>query len=105
MTQRYSRLAGLAVTALVAVSLAMSTPGSAAPARTAVAHGPNGTSAAARYAVRPQLFYIGHGAGEPTLGITRRGEIFVKAGEAAPRRASAPPSSRRDSNPAPVPST
>lgn len=75
---RRSRMLVLAAAALV-IPLAMSTQGSAAPARKAVAHGANGKPAKATKAPTPKMYRLGHGAGEPTLGITRKGNVFYTA--------------------------
>ncbi|HWL36853.1 MAG TPA: sialidase family protein [Frankiaceae bacterium] len=68
----------LAVVAILAMlPVAMSQSGTAAASRRATAHGPNGKAAKARYSATPRMFTLQHGAGEPTLGITKQGEVFV----------------------------
>ena len=69
----------LAIAALVAGSaLAVSSAGQATAAgRTAVAHHANGKKASARDLPSPKEFRINHGAGEPTLGITRNGYVVA----------------------------
>ncbi|HVF06149.1 MAG TPA: sialidase family protein [Frankiaceae bacterium] len=77
-----SRLRALLVAAtLVAAPIAVSQPGTAAAARKAVVHGPNAKPAKARYSATPKMFRLKHGAGEPTLGIDKQGEIFVTASD------------------------
>jgi hypothetical protein len=68
----------LAAGALV-VPLALTSQGSAAASRKAVAHGANGKSVHATHAPTPKMYRLGHGAGEPTIGITRRGKVFFTA--------------------------
>lgn len=67
----------LALAALAAVPLALlATPGQAATRR-AVVYGPNGRPAHGGPVPTPRLFRLHHGAGEPTLGIDRKGDVFV----------------------------
>ena len=65
---------------LTTIPLAMASSG-AAPSRRAVAHGPNAKKATARYTATPKMFRLGHGAGEPTLAISKGGEIFITASD------------------------
>jgi hypothetical protein len=73
---RRSRRTLAVLAALAVVPLAMSSSG-AAPSRHAVAHGVNRKSAHGRYSPTPKMFRLGHGAGEPTLGIDKKGNVFI----------------------------
>jgi hypothetical protein len=64
----------------VAIAVAASSPAQSAP-RKAVAHGANGARSNAKVTAEPRLFHLKHGAGEPTLGWTRKGGIFVTASD------------------------
>ncbi len=79
-TRRGRRTLAIAVV-LTALPLAMTQQGTAAASRKAVAHGANGKATKARYNATPKMFSLKHGAGEPTLGITKKGEIFVTASD------------------------
>jgi hypothetical protein len=70
------RRASALLLAPIAVAVALSAPAESAP-RKAVAHGPNGARSNARVTAEPRMFTMNHGAGEPTLGFTRRGNVFV----------------------------
>ena len=68
----------LAFLALVAaVPAILMQPAESAATRRATAHGGNNKAAKARYNAVPKGFTLKHGAGEPTLGITKQGEIFI----------------------------
>ncbi len=67
------------VAVLAAVPLAMSAPSIAKAPRKAVAHGANGKSVKAKYSATPKMFRLGHGTGEPTLGIDKQGNVYVTA--------------------------
>ena len=79
-TSRKQRVYALLAAGL-AVTVAASAPGSAASSRRAVAHGANGKKATARYKAEPRMSRLNHGAGEPTLGFTKNGEVFVTASD------------------------
>jgi len=79
-TRKTIRTLAIAVT-LTALPVALSQPGTAAASRKAVAHGPGGKAAKARYSATPKMFRLNHGAGEPTLGITKKGEVFITASD------------------------
>ncbi|HEV2891109.1 MAG TPA: sialidase family protein [Frankiaceae bacterium] len=64
----------------LAVAVAVSQPAESAP-RKAVAHGANGAPSKAKVTAEPRLYHLKHGAGEPTLGWTRKGGIFVTASD------------------------
>lgn len=64
----------------LAVAVAVSTPAQSA-GRKAVAHGPNGARSTAKVTAEPRMFHLKHGAGEPTLGITRKGGVFITASD------------------------
>ncbi len=70
-------LAGLAVCML---ALSGGQHATAAGGRVAAAHGPGATRASGHYRPVPQFFYVHHSAGEPTIGITRQGYVFITAG-------------------------
>jgi hypothetical protein len=74
---RRSRRTLAVIVALVAVPLAMQAPGGAAASRKAVVHGVNHKSARGHYSPSAKMFRLGHGAGEPTLGIDRKGDVFI----------------------------
>jgi hypothetical protein len=73
------RRALVAIAATLTVPLAITAQGSATTPRKATAHGPDGARRATHYTVTPKTFRVGHGAGEPTLGITKSGKIFYTA--------------------------
>lgn len=72
-----SRRTLVALAALTIAPLLLSHSGEAAGGRRATAHGANNKPVKARYNATPKSFTLKHGAGEPTLGITKKGEIFV----------------------------
>ena len=76
---RTNALRLLAVGALVATAaLAVGSAGHASAAgRTAVAHHANGKKISASHLPTPKEFRLHHGAGEPTLGITRNGYVVA----------------------------
>jgi hypothetical protein len=74
-----SRRALVLVAGALVVPLALTSQGSAAASRKAVAHGANGKSVHATHAPTSKMYRLGHGAGEPTIGITRRGKVFFTA--------------------------
>lgn len=81
MTKNTARTRGIgaAIALGVLVTTVLAGSGSAAPARKAVAHTAGGKRVSASRLPQPKMYRLGHGAGEPTLGITRKGEIFVTA--------------------------
>jgi hypothetical protein len=81
MTKTSVRTRGLgaAIALGLLVTATLAGAGAAAPARTAVAHSAGGKRVSAGHLPQPKMYRLGHGAGEPTLGITRKGEIFVTA--------------------------
>lgn len=64
----------------IALAVAASQPAQSAP-RKAVAHGANGKASKAKVTAQPRLYRLKHGAGEPTVGWTRKGGIFVTASD------------------------
>jgi hypothetical protein len=74
-----TRALGAVLAAGLLVTVGMTGPGNAKPARKAVAHTAGGKRVSASRLPEPRMYRLGHGAGEPTLGITRKGEIFVTA--------------------------
>lgn len=70
-----------AVVALALVSSVATTLAGTASAsdRTATAHRAGAKTVAAKTTTKPKLFRLHHGAGEPTLGITRDGHVFYTA--------------------------
>ena len=79
LSTRRTRMLAFAVAVVIPVAAVQS--GDAAASRRAVVHGANGKAAKARYNATPKMFRLKHGAGEPTLGITKKGEIFVTASD------------------------
>jgi hypothetical protein len=79
MTTVRTRGIGAVIAAGLLVTAVLSGAGSAAPARKAVAHTAGGKRVSASRLPEPKMYRLKHGAGEPTLGITRKGEIFVTA--------------------------
>lgn len=78
-TSRHRSLAAVLTVALVS-TVATTLAGSAsATDRTAVEHRAGGHTVAATTTAKPKMFRLGHGAGEPTLGITRDGHVFYTA--------------------------
>lgn len=77
LPRRPSALIALAVSVVAVTTASQAT---ASSGRTAVAHGPNGKRVASSFHATPKLFGLNHGAGEPTLGITRQGYVIVTAG-------------------------
>lgn len=77
-SRRTAVAAALAVAVAATVS---STLGASAAAteRTATAHGANGKTVATKTSVKPKMFRLNHGAGEPTIGFTRDGKLFYTA--------------------------
>ncbi|MDQ3957282.1 MAG: glycoside hydrolase [Actinomycetota bacterium] len=80
---RVAALTGaLALVTSLPVPVAGNGDGSGGPAVAHRADGRTVTGAAAlRAAPDARMFRLGHGAGEPTLGITAKGEIFVTASD------------------------
>ena len=74
-----SRRAFALVTVALAAPLLLAQQGTAAASRKAVVHGANGKSAHGSRPPTPKMFRLGHGAGEPTLGITKQGKVFITA--------------------------
>ena len=64
----------------VALAVAVSTPAQSAP-RKATSHGANGATKNMKDKAEPRMYRLKHGAGEPTLGWTRKGGIFVTASD------------------------
>jgi hypothetical protein len=74
-----SRRVLVLATAALAVPLLLVQQGSAAASRRAVVHGPNGRSAHGSHPPTAKMFRLNHGAGEPTIGITKQGRVFFTA--------------------------
>lgn len=74
-----------AVSLLASLSASPLLAGSDGSGGPAAAHGPNGKPITKRSITRnapdPRLFRLGHGAGEPTLGITDMGNVFITASD------------------------
>ena len=81
LTARSRRIALVAAVALV-VPLALSQQGLAKGSRQAVTHGANGQRVSGGgYKPEPRMYRLKHGAGEPTLGFTKGGTVFVTASD------------------------
>jgi hypothetical protein len=73
------RLAGLLTLAVVSAAATTLTGSASAADRTAVEHRAGGKPIATTTQAKPKMFRLHHGAGEPTLGITRDGHVFYTA--------------------------
>src|SRR4051812_22095520 len=74
------RVIAAALGVAVVATMASTAGGTASAAdRTATAHRANGKAAPAGQAPAVKESRLNHGAGEPTLGITRDGGVFVTA--------------------------
>jgi hypothetical protein len=74
-----SLLALVALVALTSTSVPLSAQDDGSGGK-AIAHGPSGrpaSAAAQKKAPDARMFRIDHGAGEPTLGITKKGNVFI----------------------------
>ncbi len=70
-----------AIAIIALIVTAISAPGLADNSRKAAAHGPGGRRVAARNAPEPRMFNLKHGTGEPTLGLTKSGTVFVTSSD------------------------
>jgi hypothetical protein len=78
-TSKRSALAAVLAVALVTTLGTTLTGTAAATDRTATEHRAGGKTVATKTSAKPKMFRLNHGAGEPTIGITRDGSVFYTA--------------------------
>jgi len=78
-TSRHRRIAAILAVALISTVTTTLAGSASAAERTATAHRAGGKVVATKTSAKPKLFRLKHGAGEPTIGITRDGHVFYTA--------------------------